>query len=533
MAIYRPRGGVSSAPLPPMHSLVAAFRFALALGVLYALSHVALAEAASEWAATGADGKLRYKALPKGDRIIDFSFAGYMGGGVALPAVPVRKALKPSGGDDSSAIQAAIDEVGQMPAISGLRGAVLLEQGRFHCSTTVVLRVDGVVLRGSGSGEQGTIVEMIGAPHAFATIGESGRARSVGKPVSITDAYVPSGSRTISVADAAGFKVGDTILVIHPAPAAWVNAMGMDALTRDGKKQTWVGGDLTSERTVVAITDSKVTVDVPLSDSLDASLLSPPGASVTRYTPPERVRQVGIESVRILSPPQPVALSDPKHSGVRVGAAEDVWIRDLVLIDTVGSVSFSKASRRATAQEVSITHSVAPVGSAKPADLACDGSQLLFDRCSGKGDNLFHFVTGSGVSGPNVLLNSKFQGNGRVQPHQRWATGLLFDQCEATEGGIDLMNRGQMGSGHGWTIGWAVAWNCVAKSFIVQQPPGSMNWAIGCRGQRDLAAMPFGKAPKLAEGTFDSHGTPVLPASLYLAQLRDRLGPQALKNIGY
>jgi hypothetical protein len=23
------------------------------------------------------------------------------------------------------------------------------------------------------------------------------------------------------------------------------------------------------------------------------------------------------------------------------------------------------------------------------------------------------------------------------------------------EGGIDLMNRGEMGSGHGWTMGWA------------------------------------------------------------------------------
>jgi len=31
----------------------------------------------------------------------------------------------------------------------------------------------------------------------------------------------------------------------------------------------------------------------------------------------------------------------------------------------------------------------------------------------------------------------------------------------------------------------------------------------------------------------DSHGTPVAPSSLYLAQLAERLGPQAVKNIGY
>jgi hypothetical protein len=120
-----------------------------------------------------------------------------------------------------------------------------------------------------------------------------------------------------------------------------------------------------------------------------------------------------------------------------------------------------------------------------------------------------------------------------IQPHQRWATGLLVDGCQVPESGIDFMNRGEMGSGHGWTIGWAVAWNCIAKSYVIQQPPGSTNWAIGCRGKQETASRPFGKGPQLPEGTFDSHGTPVAPASLYLAQLRERLGPQALKNIGY
>src|SRR4051812_31841849 len=33
--------------------------------------------AASEWVYANASGKLEYKTLPKGDRIMDFSFAGY------------------------------------------------------------------------------------------------------------------------------------------------------------------------------------------------------------------------------------------------------------------------------------------------------------------------------------------------------------------------------------------------------------------------------------------------------------------------
>jgi hypothetical protein len=64
-------------------------------------------------------------------------------------------------------------------------------------------------------------------------------------------------------------------------------------------------------------------------------------------------------------------------------------------------------------------------------------------------------------------------------------------------------------------------------------PPGSANWMIGCIGQSKLAPRPFGSGPNLPEGVLDSPGTPVAPQSLYLAQLAERLGPQALRNIGY
>src|SRR6478609_11680392 len=90
---------------------------------LLALAIVGCARGAtSEWVHPGPDGKLVYKTTPAGDRIMDFSHAGYMGGGVALPDVPVRRTVKPSGGpDDTAAIQAAIDEVAAMPLAGGFR----------------------------------------------------------------------------------------------------------------------------------------------------------------------------------------------------------------------------------------------------------------------------------------------------------------------------------------------------------------------------------------------------------------------------
>ena len=89
------------------------------------------AYAQSQWVSIAPDGKLIYKTTPKGDRIMDFSSAGYMGGGVAFPNVPVKKTVRPLGGnaDDVAAIQAAIDDVAAMPLENGFRGAVLLEPG--------------------------------------------------------------------------------------------------------------------------------------------------------------------------------------------------------------------------------------------------------------------------------------------------------------------------------------------------------------------------------------------------------------------
>ncbi len=51
--------------------------------------------AQSQWVYPGLDGKLLYKTTAAGDRIIDFSFAGYMGGGIALPTIPVKKTVQP------------------------------------------------------------------------------------------------------------------------------------------------------------------------------------------------------------------------------------------------------------------------------------------------------------------------------------------------------------------------------------------------------------------------------------------------------
>jgi hypothetical protein len=505
-------------------------------GVFYLLALITLLRAAepqSSWARFDESGKkLVYQTLASGDRIMDFSYAGYMGGGVALPVVPAKKSVRPSGKDDTAAIQAAIDEVSKLPVTEGIRGAVFLDGAKFLCSGSLVIAADGVVLRGLHPAK--TAITMTGKGHRCILVNGSRSARAGKNSTKISDHYVPSGESTFTVENPAGFRAGDTVLIHHPATPEWVAFMGMEDLTRDGKKETWVSGEITTERSIKEVNGNKITLDIPLSDCLDSSHLNSESASLSQATVTGGISEVGIENLSIRSPSQPVEITAEHHSGIELEGVTDCWVRDVMLENTVGSVDV-RGARRVTVTGVRMNHSTPTKGAAKPADIGIAGSQILIDRCSGRGDEVFYVATSSRVTGPNVVLGCDFRGKGWIQPHMRWATGLLVDNCQVPEGGIDLINRGIYGSGHGWTIGWAVAWNCTADSFIIQAPPGSTNWAIGCRGTRQTQPMPgSGKgAPALPEGVFDSHNHPVAPRSLYLAQLEERLGRQAVKNIGF
>ncbi len=495
--------------------------------------------AKSKWVYADAKGKLVYKTLEAGDKIMDFSYAGYMGGGVAIPMGPVKITLSPIAGDNSDAIQNAINDVAKMQRINGLRGAILLKPGTYDCEKTIMINADGVVLRGSGPGSTGTILNLTGKAHAAVTVRGTVSSKPTGEVTTISDRYVPAGTSSFHVINASGFTVGDTIRITRPVTETWIKFMGMDNLVRSGKKQTWVTGDIQTERIIKKIEKDNISVDVPLNDSYDANYIGSPGVAVQKITVSGQLSQIGIEDLRIVSPAQSVTINDEHNRAFAMSGVSDAWARNLEIYNTVNSISIT--GTRITVDNVSIVHEVPTIGAAKPADLNGSGQQVLFNRCKITGDNVFFLATGAKVTGPVVLLNCVFRGNGWIQPHQRWATGLLIDNCEVPDGGIDFMNRGVMGSGHGWAVGWAVAWNCKAKSYLNQMPPGSANWVIGSSGERQRKSIPGSNetgnisydASLLPEGIYDSHSVRVTPSSLYLAQLQERLGKQALVNIGY
>src|SRR3954465_12082716 len=110
--------------------------FALFAGIL--LCHAQDILPSTSLVYPGVDGKLVYVADSLGNKIPDFSNAGYKGGGVTIPYVPVKAIVWPVAGDNSGNIQAALDKVSAMPLDAwGFRGAVLLKMGTYPLEKSI------------------------------------------------------------------------------------------------------------------------------------------------------------------------------------------------------------------------------------------------------------------------------------------------------------------------------------------------------------------------------------------------------------
>jgi hypothetical protein len=503
---------------------------------LFAAAAALWSAAPSRWVYYSRNHSLEYRTDARGNRIMDFSYAGYRGGGVRLPAAAVARMIKPEAGDATARIQQAIDAVSALPPnAEGVRGAVLLEPGVYEVHGSLTIATGGVVLRGSGSGEKGTTLRMTGAPHRLLQIRGEGTYQTVGHRASIIDSYVPSGSDNIEVDDASGFHTGDTVLISRPVRAEWIHFMGMDTLVRDGKKQTWIaaGSTIETDRVVRAVERNRIRLDVPLSDAIDGryGASSGPGANIIRYTFPGRIAEVGVEDLRVSAPLLDKPISEPQYTFLAMNAVTDGWVKNVAIEETENGISLGGTVKRVTLDSVQVRHSQPHSGAAAPADFSLSGTQILLNRCSVDGEGTWPVVTQARVTGPIVILNFSGTATAGVSPHQRWATGVLVDgarlpNTNERHPGVAFSNRKTAGSGHGWDVGWAVAWNVVTPYFLVQQPPGAMNWCIGCIGQPVTQA-------GVPEGVYDSLNSAVDPPSLYLAQLRERLGDKAVANIGY
>ena len=468
--------------------------------------------------------------------MIDFSHAGYGGGGVAPPDVPARDRGRPWRRPDGQRIQAAIDAVSALPPdATGFRGAVELERGTYTIDGGLVIRAGGVVLRGAGAGEDGTVIVAAGTSRkALLTLAGVGTyEEEAGSRRAVADAYVPVGAASFTVEGALTFAVGDRVVVRRPSKATWIAQIGMNLFQgwRPENRLHWQPGsrDISWDRTVTAVDANRITVDAPITTALDRQF---GGGYIFRYAFPGRISRAGIERLRLVSNYDERRPLDEDHAwvAVTIDKAEHAWLRDITALHFAGSVvNVLDDARAVTVEDVDAREPVSEPGGYRRRVFYTSGQQTLFRRCRSE-RGLHDFVAGHAAAGPNVFLESSSRDAlDDSGPLESWASGVLYDNVIIRGNAIRLTNRGIAGQGAGWTAANSVLWNSEATDIEVQSPPGATNQAYGCKGLVtgdgvvwDPRTMPYRDFYR---------GMPVQPRSLYLAQLTERLGPAAVEAI--
>ncbi|MEC0239349.1 discoidin domain-containing protein [Paenibacillus dokdonensis] len=500
----------------------------------------------SQIAFLGKDGKMIYVSDYRGNQILDFSNVGYMGGGVKIPEVKVKATVKPGDGDDTAHIQAAIDQVAQMPiGKDGFRGAVLLKKGKYEVGGTLKINASGIVLRGEGQDDKGTLIYGTGAnPRNLIEIGENtGLSIDNSTMKTITDLYVPSGSRSFHVDDASSYQVGDTIVVRRIGDKNWIHEIGMDYIyNRPGGTATqWAPFNLDFDRVITAIDGNSITVDAPISNAIERKW---GGGQIFKYTDSARIEQVGVENMRADSEFDPSVMdttmdngktdpyyADEKHAErfVVFNSVKNGWMRDVTGYHLSYSlVQMSRNSKWITVQDSKMYDMVSIITGGRRYVIHQMGQLNLAQRIYT--ETARHaFVVDSRVQGPNVFLDGKAMNNFNTsEPHHRWSVGGLFDNIDAP---ISIRDRGWLGSGHGWAGANYVSWN-TEDELTSQQPPTAQNYAIGHVGPKVPGLVPSDYDPRPRnDGYWESLGKHVKVESLYKQQLLERLGKKAVDNI--
>ena len=461
----------------------------------------------------GRDGQLTYTPDERGNRIPDFSYAGYKAGEQAIPDVIIKVVVSVQKGDATRRIQAALDYVASLPIGSdGFRGAVLLGKGTFEVSGNLRITTSGVVLRGAGMGATTLLGTGVSRESLIAILGKNDRKHEA--PVRITNAYVPVNASQIQVANASGFTVGDMVSVRRPSTKEWIQALKTDHFGGGITSLGWKPGqrDIVWDRTIVAVSGSTITLDAPLTTALDSAY---GGGTIAKYAWKGRITQSGIENLRLESTYDKANPKDEYHrwTAISLDNVQDAWVRQVVFAHFAGSaVNVQETARRVTVEDCRSLEPISEIGGERRYTFYTKGQQTLFQRVYAE-SGYHDFAVGYCAAGPNAFVQCEshlpFGFSGAIDS---WASGVLFDIVNVDGNALRFANLGQDGQGAGWAAANSVFWQCSASRVDCYQPPTAQNWAFGTWAQF------------AGDGYWDMSNEHIKPRSLYYAQLSARLG---------
>ncbi len=493
----------------------------------------------SAWVFPGSSGRLLYQPDALGNRVLDASSVGYGGGSVPLPTnIPVKVVVTPVAGDNVANIQTAINQVQALPmAANGFRGVVLLSAGDYKLSNTVTISASGVILRGVGSNtNNGAVLHATASnEYTLVKVTGSGSASTVGSTYNITNNYVPAGARSFNVDNVGTLAVGQRVYVRRIATQQWINDLGMNLLGPPPGDVPWTpsGYNIDMDRVITHIEGNHIFVDAPITCAIDAHYTN---GTIRQYSWSGLITNVAVEHL--------FGLSDYFGSNtnethgwtfIEFDNVVNGWVRDVVCrYFGYSCVNLNSGDRFVTVQDCESLDPISIItGGRRYAFTINDAQNCLNKNCYTLEDR-HQFVSESVTIGPDVFVDGlSDNAHAEAGPHQRWATGVLWDNTTTHGGNLDIQNAGNFGSGHGWEGANCTAWNCAASGFIVQNPPGAHNWLIGCIGPIQNGTVYVGPHDP---GSYDSSGSSsnnVYPGSLYYAQLQDRLAAPNLQSRDY
>jgi hypothetical protein len=466
------------------------------------------------------EGKLGYTPDTLGNRIPDFSYAGYQAGAQPIPMAKVKVVVPLASGDATLRIQSAINYVAKLPKDGhGIRGAVLLEKGTYIISGTLKITASGVVLRGSGM-NNGSVILASGLDRigVIRVLGQPNR--KVSAEVAITDNYVPVNAMQVSVGDAGSFKVGDQVIVHRPSTKNWITDLGTDHFGGGITSLGWKAGqrELYWDRKILKIEGNTITLDAPITTALDSKY----GAGMlAKYTWEGRIDQIGIENLKLESTFDKENLKDEYHrwNAINMQNVQDAWVRQVTFQHFAGAaVSILESAKRITVEDCKSLAPVSEIAGERRNTFFTSGQQTLFQRIYAE-YGYHDFAVGFCAPGPNAFVQCQsylpFGFSGAIDS---WASGILFDIVNVDGQALSYLNRGQDGQGAGWAAANSVFWQCSASRVDNYQPPTAQNWAFGTWAQF------------AGNGYWDMSNEQIQPRSLYYAQLNDRIGESAVER---
>jgi len=469
--------------------------------------------------AVGANGHLVHDADERGNRVPDFSHCGYAGGDRAIPDAPVRVVVEPKPGDTTTRIQQAIDYVATLPLdANGVRGAVLLLKGRHEVLGGLRLDASGVVLRGQGTGTDGTTLVATGQDRRtlIRIVGRNDQTTRNNPGWQITDDYVHVGATSFHLKDPSGLKLGDSIRLVRPSTQAWIERLGATEFG-GGVGGGWKPGsrDIVWDRVVKSVEGDLVTLDAPITTAIETEF---GGGRVETYSWPGRISNVGVENLRLESAFDPGNPKDEAHSwmAITIENAENAWVRQVAFKHFAGSaVAVYESCKRVTVQDCLSLAPVSEIGGYRRHTFFTMGQMTLFLRCyteHGRHD----FSVGHCAAGPNAFVQCEARETlDDSGPIESWASGVLYDNVTIDGNALTLGYRPGNNAGIGWAAANCVLWNCSASVLRCWSPPGARNWSFGSWASFE------------GDGVWRSSNDFVSPDSLYAGQLKDRLGPEA------